>query len=118
MSEFVAILAMIFLPFHFPLAVLELHVRHPDFILAWRWPQRRQSLIGYPERVERAQVQVTGGRKSRIELERAQSLRCPPTMPAIGAALIISATDQLLLNFREHHAPIHSGLRRLMTGVQ
>jgi len=59
---------------------------------------------------------MTRGRKSRIELERAQSERCPPTMPAIGAALIISATDQLLLHFRKHHAPIHSRLRRLKTG--
>ena len=33
----VATVTMIFLPFHFPLPVLELRFRYPDFIMARNW---------------------------------------------------------------------------------
>src|ERR1700757_589935 len=100
LSIFIAVLAaqgaMIFLPFHFPLAVFELGHRNPAFISARCWRQKREVRVGQPERPERLHIKTSVRRKSGARLKRSHGNRHLTAIIAINTPAIISAANQLV----------------------
>src|SRR6266550_5291479 len=116
-SVLVAILTVIFLPFHFPLSVLELRDRYPNLGRATCWREVRQILIGQFQRVEGAHIEMTRWRKPRARLECAQGERRSPAILAVNVTSVISATDELALHFRKGHTLANLRRHRLVRYV-
>src|SRR5205814_9832004 len=85
---FVAVVApMMLLPLQFPLSALEFSL-HPDsaFISPMRGLQVRQVLGRQSERVERPHIDLTGRRKSGLQLERAYCECCATPVSALNTS--------------------------------